>query len=219
MVTAASAARQRRLTSQSGQTYSSTAITRVRAVSGFGMLAGLPSYLLRRIVLYKYRPPAMPPIYRTSTRSQKLDCPRQTNLPPVANSSPARGDNQIALRGPAPRGARIWRGTRLLPRQITSLKPLTNVAIHGWHRVLARGSAVRDGLRAGPPAAVRRGLLGGVVAVLGIVVTLVAQLSLGGSWCTGVAEAVRTDLVTTSAFRWAATRISLPCSRHLSAWS
>lgn len=43
--------------------------------------------------------------------------------------------------------------------------------------------------------------LGVAVAVLGIVLTLVAQMSLGASWRIGIDEAERTDLVTTGVFR------------------
>jgi protein-S-isoprenylcysteine O-methyltransferase Ste14 len=43
--------------------------------------------------------------------------------------------------------------------------------------------------------------LGVAVAVLGIVLALVAQLSLGASWRIGIDEAERTDLVTTGVFR------------------
>lgn len=43
--------------------------------------------------------------------------------------------------------------------------------------------------------------LGVAVAVLGIVLTLAAQLSLGASWRIGIDEAERTDLVTIGAFR------------------
>jgi protein-S-isoprenylcysteine O-methyltransferase Ste14 len=43
--------------------------------------------------------------------------------------------------------------------------------------------------------------LGVAVAVLGIVLTLVAQLSLGASWRIGIDQAERTDLVTTGVFQ------------------
>jgi protein-S-isoprenylcysteine O-methyltransferase Ste14 len=99
-------------------------------------------------------------------------------------------------RAPGPAGV-VVHGLLLVAAGLAVAAPVLALAAGGPHRpggVGARGAG--DGPLAGAAA-----VGGGVLAVLGVVVTLVAQRQMGPSWRVGVDPTERTALVTRGLFR------------------